>query len=262
MPNDKKNSLGYIALWSVAMILALSAAIIGIVLAANDEHIPIGLLVAGIGVFVFIYAIKKIVESNNTWKVALKEEILSKKENILVAWTYPEKEWVSFAEKELESKKNIPIMLTLTVTTLVFIGMILGAIGGDALDFRFWKIALPITTAVAFTTWYISVITIEASRKIYLEKPPSQQQYGVAIAKQGILINGHLLTGFKYFGGQLIVVKEVEKHSTACLLFTVRVQGGEYNSLNEFYIPIPKDQQDNATQLAQEIRDLYFIPSV
>ena len=240
----RKGFLGMV-LWAIMMILGLSALIIGLVVfLVLEENIPLGLILGGLGGFTFVFSLKKIINNEKEWKHAVCNEILNTEEEILAQWKFSLKEWEPFALNELDKKRKTPIILTVAVTSLVFIGMFIGAwLNEDEIDTQFWKITLSITVGIGFMMWYIGLSTLENIRNTLLELPNGQKSYIITIGKKGLVINDKLLTAFQFFGGQLTKVKQTEIQKQKVLNFNITINNGDSDVNHEYNILIPESTE-------------------
>jgi len=261
MATKKSTSLWAIGLWTVVMILALSGAAISIVfmtLEANYLLCILG-LVAGSGFFV--YSLKKIIANDQSWKISMKEEIKAETSDILAAWTYPLDLWEGFVEQDVASKKKESLQIAITMLIMVAIGLGIGAWNAaDDLE-TFLKIAIPLLIGLTAIAWYGSRYNINHLRKVYLQLSEGQTAPGVLISIKGIVVNDFLLTAFKFFGGRLSAVKQVDKFEQSCLRFSIYMKAGRNSSTKNFYLPVLAHQQEEARALVQTLQSHYDLPA-
>jgi len=259
---SEKKSSGFwpIFLWTVVMILSLTAAVISMVFITNEGDELLSLLGFGIAGYFFVVAIQKIMQVDQVWKAQVKNEIKNETADILAVWSCPPDSWKAFVLKVLAEKRKGAFLAFIVIISLVAIGMIIAGFNaeeeGDLEDFL--KIVLPIITAITILGVYIMHRHLQQLKNIYLISDHHTAKPEVIVAKKGVLMNGHYLTSFNASSISLIAISLAEKFGQPCLKLSVKISGGDADSTHHHYIPtITASQKEEAKQVIEVLQNHY-----
>lgn len=261
MATLKTSSFAYIFLWTIAMILTLSLSAIGITFMALEDDPALGLLLGAVGLFGFIFSLKKIIAHDLDWKKQLRDEIVSDSENILAQWEYSEKPWNIFVEKQMREKRKTTILLTIVIPSLIFIGAAASVFAEDEPNPNAWTIITSITVSITILTWYICVSTLEAVKRTFLAYQNQRKKPTAIIGKKGIVINNYLFVPFQPFSGELVGIKQTVEHDIPLMLVQIKIRSDQGTSIQASKLLIPKDKEQEAIQVIQELQTVYFPPA-
>ena len=243
-----------IILGTIFFILGLSG--MGICLAFYfNEHLKLNQSLLGFGVLacmaIAYFSMRQIIIANGSWKVAVKESILSGEEPIRVHWKYERAEWLAFAKQEVARKRKNARWVFLVVASCVLIGGGIYVLNTEEfIPEVFWSLLGLVALIFGLIWWSVSNFLIRQSDG-YLEANDPQ----VHIAKTAIVINKELVLPLSTVGVSLHKLEEATKFGIPCLLFTVRVSGGEHDSYQTHYIPIPNQHLENINYIIAQISE-------